>query len=166
MDAKEGAKQGLEWAKDRWADFRAESPYFQGKVGLAAAYALIVLFTIVLAPPRGDKWASAQERIPFGLAFKTALKITNQRNGDLDNVTVIVHGTGIEFDGKKTPGTWTTKPLSLPEKLEVKILTEQLYDKQGGVPPYSLVIDDAVVLDKKDHVIVTLHPKQIGTGGS
>ena len=87
MAGQDAAKKAGLWAKGRWADFRQESPYFQGKVGLAAIYVVIVVLTIFLAPPRGDKWACTEERIPFGLAFKTALIISNLRNGDLDDGT-------------------------------------------------------------------------------
>ena len=157
-----GAKKGRDWAEGRWAEFRAESPYFQAKVGLGVAYAVIVVLTILLAPPRGITWQSSQERIPFGLAFKTAVLLKNLRAGDLDDVTIEIKGEGIEFDGRKVPGAWHTRPMNLPEGREAKILTENLYDDQNVNPPYSLVVDSLKVVSKKKKTIVELHPKQTG----
>ncbi|HEY4220281.1 MAG TPA: hypothetical protein VGO62_03045, partial [Myxococcota bacterium] len=71
MGAKESLQNARDWALDRWADFRAESPYFQAKVGLGAGYVVIVLLTIMLAPPRGAYWTCTQEHLQFGLSSKT-----------------------------------------------------------------------------------------------
>ena len=155
------AKDARAWGLERWLAFRAESPFFQAKVALVAAYVVIVVLTLLIAPPRGGKWTAQQDRLPFGLAFKTALIVTNLRNGDLDDVVVEVSGKGIEFDGKQVPGVWHTKPLSMPEQLKTQILPEQLYDDRGINPPYSLVIDSARVLDRKKKLLVELHPKQV-----
>ena len=154
----ERARQARVWAVDRWGAFRAESPYFQGKVGLVALYLVIVALTIVLVPPAGEPWAIRQERISFGLAFKTALEVSNNDSGDLEDVVLEVRGKGIEFDGKEIPGTWRTKPMLLIEGLPTKILTEQLFDAQGLSPPYSLVVDTVTVIDEDKDVLVVLRP--------
>jgi hypothetical protein len=156
-----------DWAKgqvqSRWQAFRQESPYFQLKVVLGLAYAVVVVLTVILAPPRGEKWAVAQERINFGLSYRTTLKITNMRNGDLDDVVLELRGNGIEFDGKKVPGTWHTKPIAMPEGKELLVNTEQLFDARGENPPYALDVDDARVLDKKKRVVIDFgRPRKVG----
>ena len=147
-----------DWAVDRWGAFRAESPYFQAKVGMVAAYLLVVALTVLLAPPSSAPWDAKQQRIDFGAAFKTVLEITNADNGELEDVVIEVNGTGLEFDGRKVPGQWSTRPMTLIEGLPTKILTEQLYDKNGLNPPYSLVIETVTVRDDDNEVLVTLHP--------
>jgi hypothetical protein len=154
------AGEARTWALERWSAFRAESPYFQAKVGLVAAYVVIVLLTVLLAPPKPEPWVCREERIPFGLSFKTAIEITNVTNGDLDDVTVEVRGNGIEFDGKKVPGVWQTKALDLVEGEKAKVLTEQLFDRNGANPPYSLDVETVTIFDDDKKPIVTLHPQK------
>lgn len=154
----ERARQTRALAVDRWGRFRAESPYFQAKVGLVALYLVVVAVTIALVPPDREPWSVKQERIPFGLAFKTAIEIANFDSGDLNDVVLEVRGMGIEFDGKQTPGTWRTKPMLLIEGLPTKILTEQLFDSKGLSPPYSLVVESVTVVDDDHDVLVVLRP--------
>lgn len=147
---------------ERWGQFRAESPYFQAKVGLVGAYVVVVALTLALAPPDADPWVCREERLSFGLAFKTAVEITNVDNGDLEDVVVEVKGTGIEYDGRRVPGTWRTKPLTLVEGLKTKLLTEQLFDARGVSPPYSLEVDLVTVLDDDNEAVVSLVPDKSG----
>jgi hypothetical protein len=147
------------FTRERWQAFRAESPYFQAKVGLVALYVVVVLFTVLLAPPSAEPWKIEQKRIPFGLAFKTAVEIWNVSNGDIEEAVIEVRGKGIEFDGKEIPGVWRTKPLVLLEDEErpTKIQTEQLFDAKGLSPPYSLVVELVTVFDEDD-VLVRISP--------
>ena len=154
----EHARRARVWTVDRWGAFRAESPYFQGKVGLVALYLVVVSLTILLVPPDGEPWAAKQERISFGLAFKTALEVSNFDSGNLEDVVLEVRGKGIEFDGKEIPGIWRTKPMLLIEGRPTKILTEQLFSDIGLNPPYSLVVDTITVIDDDKDVLVVLHP--------
>ena len=144
--------------RERWQEFRAESPYFQAKVGMVALYVVVVLLTVLLAPPSAAPWKIEQKRIPFGLAFKTAIEITNVSNGDLEDAVVEVRGKGIEFDGREIPGTWRTKPLVIVEGLPTKIQTEQLLDDKGLSPPYSLVVDLVTVFDDDKDVLIRATP--------
>lgn len=153
-----GAGKAKELAGDRWAAFRRESPFFQARVGLIAGYVVVVILTILVAPPSAEPWKIEQKRIPFGLAFKTAIEITNVNNGDIEEAIVEVRGKGIEFDGREIPGTWRTKPLALIEGLPTKVLTEQLVDAKGVPPPYSLVVDTVVVYDDDNDVLVQRSP--------
>ena len=151
-----------EWARDRWGAFRKESPYFQARVLLVLAYLVIVVATLVLAPPEGEHWRATAERLGFGLSFKTAIRLTNVDNGDLDRVVVEVRGQGVEFDGRKVPGVWRTKPLDLPEEADVKILTEQLFDAKGTSPPYALTVATVAVIDEDGDVLFSAAPRQVG----
>lgn len=160
--ARQGADDARVWLLDRWSRFRAESPYFQGKVGLVAAYVVVVVLTLVLAPPEAAPWICREERLSFGLAFKTAIEITNVDNGDIEDAVVEVKGVGIEYDGRKVPGTWRTKPLTLVEGLKTKVLTEQLFDARGVSPPYSLDVELVTIRDEDNAVIVTLQPDKSG----
>ncbi len=146
------------FTRERWQAFRAESPYFQAKVGMVALYVVVVLATILLAPPSAEPWKIEQKRIPFGLAFKTAIEITNVSNGDIEDGTVEVTGKGIEFDGREIPGTWRTKPMLILEGLPTKIQTEQLLDAKGLSPPYSLVVDSVTVFDDDKDVLIRVNP--------
>lgn len=150
-----------EWARDRWGAFRKESPYFQARVWLIVGYLVIVVATVFLAPPEGVHWLAKAERLGFGLSFKTAIGVTNVDNGDLEGVVIEVRGEGVEFDGKKVPGVWRTKPINLPEEVEVKILTEHLFDAKGLSPPYALSVSTISVIDGKD-VLMTIAPRQLG----
>jgi hypothetical protein len=146
------------FTRERWQAFRAESPYFQAKVGMVALYVVVVLATVLLAPPSAEPWKIEQKRIPFGLAFKTAVEVTNVSNGDLEDVVIEVKGRGIEFDGREIPGTWRTKPLLLLEALPTKVQTEQLFDGKGLSPPYSLVVDTVTVFDDDNDVLIRANP--------
>jgi hypothetical protein len=155
------AKKSQEWAKGRWGDFRQESPYFQAKVWLVVGYVGVVILTLLIAPPEGDHWVVKQERINFGLTFKTAVAITNVDNGDVEDAVVEVRGKGIEFDGKEIPGTWSTKKITLVEDTTTKVFSEQLSDKNGGIPPYTLQVDYVRILDDDGDVLFEVAPSTI-----
>jgi hypothetical protein len=150
------------WLLDRWADFRAESPYFQAKVGLVAGYLVIVVLTLVLAPPSGPSWSIQEERLSFGLSFKTAVQITNFDNGTLKNVVVEVRGVGIEYDGRQVPGVWRTKPLTLKEGVRTAVLTEHLFDERGVSPPMSLNVHLVTIYDDDNDKILERTPTPSG----
>ncbi|OGQ24015.1 MAG: hypothetical protein A2138_25310 [Deltaproteobacteria bacterium RBG_16_71_12] len=153
--------QSGEWARDRWSAFRKESPYFQARIWLILGYLVIVVATLILAPPEGEHWQAKALRLGFGMSFKTAISLTNIDNGDLEGVVVEVRGEGVEFDGKKVPGVWRSKPLNLPEEAEVRILPEQLFDAKGVSPPYALSVATISIIDDDD-VLVTIAPRQVG----
>lgn len=146
------AEQGKNALLDRWRAFREESPYFQAKVGLVAAWAVIALLTILIAPPAPLDFIVEQKMINFGLAEKTTLIIFNQDGGDIDSGVVAVRGTQTDFDGKKTPGAWKTKPIALPQGLKTTLSTESFFDDKGVSPGYQLQIDHVVIFDDDDEV--------------
>jgi hypothetical protein len=148
--AKKGVAQGAELARTRWQAFREESPYFQAKVGLVAAWIAVSIATVVLAPPEPVPFIVEQKAISFGLATKTTLIIFNQDGGDLEEAVVEVSGVTIDFDGKQTRGRWTTKPIALPEGLKTTLATESLFDGTNHNPGYQLDIDTVRILDDGD----------------
>lgn len=144
------ANQGKEALLDRWRAFREESPYFQAKFGLVAAWLLIAVLTILIAPPAPIDFIVEQKMINFGLAEKTTLIIFNQAGGDIDTGVVEVKGTQTDFDGKKAAGTWKTKPIPIPQGLKTTLSTESLFDDKGINPGYQLQIDHVVIYDDGD----------------
>lgn len=136
----------------RWRQFRTESPYFQAKVGLTALYIAVVVLTVIVAPPAVAPWVCREERIDFGLSFKTAIEITNVSNGELDDIVVEVHGKAVEYNGAKVPGQWSSKPVSLPEGERVRLLAERLTDAQGVVAPGALETERVVLKHKGDKI--------------
>lgn len=150
-----------EWARDRWGAFRKESPYFQARVWLIVGYVAIVVATVWLAPPEGEHWRVKAERLGFGLSFKTVIAVTNVDNGEIDDAVVEVRGEGVEFDGRKVPGVWRTKPLRLPEEVEVTVVTEHLFDAKGVPPPYALSVTSVSIIDDGD-VLATIAPRTQG----
>ncbi len=150
--ALETAQQGKALLLDRWRGFREESPYFQAKVGLVAAWVVVSLLTLLLVPPTRATFVVEQKMINFGLAEKTTLIIANQKGGDLTRGVVEVTGTMIDFDGKKTPGRWATKVIAIPQGLKTTLATESFFDAKGGCPGYQLEIEQVVIKDDGDEV--------------
>ena len=137
------------WSAERWRTFRAESPYFQGRVALVAAYVVVVVLTVLLVPPRSDPWRVRQVRFDWGLSFKTAVEVTNVREGNVGDVVIEVHGDSVEFDGQKRSGTWRSKPTPLVEGKPLRVTCDDLTDESGGHPEAPLLVDDVRIFD--DH---------------
>lgn len=150
--AKVGVQRGTEFTRTRWQAFREESPYFQAKVGLIAAWIVIAVATVMIAPPSPVPFIVEQKAINFGLSTKTTLIVFNQAAGDIDTGVVEIQGTTSEFDGKQTRGSWSTKPIAIPEGLKTTLSTETFFDARGGNPAYQLEIDHVRILDDGDVV--------------
>lgn len=148
--AKEGLQQGAELARTRWQAFREESPYFQAKVALVAAWIGVSIATLLLAPPEPVPFIVEQKAINFGLATRTTLIIFNQDGGDLDEAVVEVNGVTVDFDGKQIRGRWATKPIALPEGLKTTLATESFFDGSNHTPGKQLDIDTVRILDDGD----------------
>lgn len=146
------ANQGKQALRERWQAFREESPYFQAKVGLVAAWVVIAVLTILIAPPSPIDFIVEQKTISFGLAEKTTLIIFNQDGGDLDSAVVVVNGVQTDFDGKKASGSWKTKPIAVPQGLKTTLSTESFFDDKGANPGYQLQITRVVIDDDGDIV--------------
>lgn len=148
--ALEKANQGKDALLDRWRSFREESPYFQAKFGLVAAWLAIAVLTILIAPPAPIDFIVEQKMINFGLAEKTTLIIFNQAGGDIDTGVVVVKGTMTDFDGKKAAGSWKTKTIPIPQGLKTTLSTESFFDDKNINPGYQLQIDRVIILDDGD----------------
>lgn len=146
------SKQGKDALLDRWRAFREESPYFQAKVGLVAAWLVVAILTVLIAPPPPVEFIVEQKMINFGLAEKTTLIIFNQAGGDIDSGVVVVKGTQTDFDGKKAVGSWKTKTIPIPQGLKTTLSTESFVDEKGINPGYQLQIDTVVIYDDGDEV--------------
>lgn len=157
--ARDTAGKGLAFLKERWQDFREESPYFQAKVGLVAAWIVVSVLTIAIAPPPTVPFIIQQHKVNFGLSVKTAIEIQNQDGGDIVEAIVEVRGTLTEFDGKKIPGVWRTKPITIAEGLKTTLSTESLYDQKGLHPSYQLDVQTLTIYDGDD-VVFSGHPTE------
>jgi hypothetical protein len=158
MAVKDMATTALTRSKDftqsRWQAFREESPYFQAKVAMVAAWLAISVATVILAPPSPIPFIVEQKAINFGLSTKTTLIILNQDGGDLDAAVVEVSGVTTDFDGKASRGVWASKPIALPEGLKTTLSTESFFDQKGLNPGYQLRVDNVRILDDGDEVYV------------
>jgi len=146
------AKAGTAVA-DRWREFREASPYFQAKVGLVAAWVVVGVVTVVVVPPPTTPFVVEQQVSSFGLSTRTTLIVFNADGGDLVNATVEVKSTVTEFDGKKTPGTFVTRPIVIAEGLKTTLSTEAFLNSKGERPGYQIHIDHVVIRDD-DHDVV------------
>ena len=160
--AKQGLARGTELARERAQAFREESPYFQAKVALVAAWLAISVATLIIAPPERAPFVVEQKAINFGLATRTTLIVFNQDGGDLDEAVVEVSGVTVDFDGTQTRGTWATNAIALPEGKKTTLATESLFDGKGVNPGYQLDVDSVRVLDDGDEVFVGPPQKPVG----
>jgi hypothetical protein len=150
--AKKGLAQGTELARTRTQAFREESPYFQAKVALVAAWLAISVATLVVAPPELAPFIVEQKAINFGLANKTTLIVFNQDGAELEQAVVEVSGVTVDFDGRRTRGTWATRPIALPRGLKTTLATESFFDGKGISPGYQLDINQVRILDRGDAI--------------
>jgi len=148
--AARAATKGKDALLARWQAFREESPYFQAKVGLVAAWAVVAILTVFIAPPSPIPFVIEQKSMSFGLSAKTTLTIFNQNAGNLEDATVEITGATIDFDDKELPGSWRTKKMVIPEGLKTTLSTESFFDKSGISPGHNLRIVNVRVLDDDD----------------
>jgi hypothetical protein len=154
-------KAGALMLSDRIPELREESPYFQAKVAVWAAWLVVSVLTLWLAPPAPVPFIVEARAVSFGLSDKTNVIILNNAGGDLVNARVEVQGAVVEFDGKTKPGTWTTKPIAIPEGRKVTLSTEWFFDDKGRNPGYQLKAETVTITDAKGKVRHTGPPTQI-----
>jgi hypothetical protein len=153
VDVRSGVAKAGTAVADRWREFREESPYFQAKVALVAAWLVVSVVTVVAVPPPTIPFVVEQQASSFGLSTKTTLIVFNADGGDLVNATVEVSGTVTEFDGKKTPGTFVTRPIVIAEGLKTTLSTEAFLNSKGEHPGYQIHIDHVVIRDEDQDVV-------------
>lgn len=136
----------------KWRDFREESPYFQAKFALVGAWVVVSLFTVAIVPPPTIPFVVEQQVFSFGLSQKTALLIFNADGGDLDAAVVEITGTVTDYAGRKTSGTWRTKPVIIAEGLKTTLSTESFSNDKGENPAYEINVENVRILDDGDEV--------------
>jgi hypothetical protein len=124
----------LQWSKQRWRDFREESPYFQAKVALVVGYLLIVVATIVVAPPEPIEWVVRSRNVDTGLGTRTALLVINQDAGDQRRVRLEVIGAAVNADGQRRAGVWRSEPFDLAEGEQLQLQPEDVFDSDHRPP--------------------------------
>lgn len=148
----------FEWMQDRWEDFRARSGFYQARVLLVVAYAVIVVGTLILAPPPTPSFAVAVESVDFGLSTRTRIKIQNLDLGDLENAVLEVHGVVTEFDGSTTRGVWKHTIKRFPELTDYDVQPEQLVDKRNRPAGYNLAVERVRLLKESGGVLFDWRP--------
>lgn len=123
--------------EEAWAEFRAESGYFQVRVLIVAVYAVIVVFTVIIVPRPPVTYEIAVQQVSFGLGQRTIVDIKNLRLGDVEPARVVVDGVGKDFDGRPRTGSYEMKISILPEGQKLSVHTDKLKDQaQRAAPPH------------------------------
>lgn len=138
------------FARERWRDFRENSVYFQLKAGLVVGYAVIVVATLVLAPPAAPSYKLRVETLEWGLGQRTMLELQNLKLGTLSGHIIEVQGTVVEFDGKAKSGTWRAPLRRLSEGDSEKLSPEKLLSAKNVPAGDNLTITRVRVYPKDD----------------
>ncbi len=147
-------------ARDRWQDLRDRSGFYQARVALLALYIVVVVLTVIIAPPRAADFELTWDKVPFGLAEVSFVEIANNDLGSKEDLQVEVRGTATEFDGRKTEGKWSGPLASLPEGERTRVKPQDLKDKRGYRAPNEIDIQYVVVRDKDGDIVLKGTPKR------
>lgn len=138
---------------EAWEDFRAESGYFQVKVAMVAAYAVVVIFTILLVPKPPERYDVLVQQVSFGLGHRTIIDIKNLRLGDVEPARIVVTGVGQDYDGRPREGPFEMQISILPEGEKFSVHTDKLKDALKRAAPAKLDVKRVQVYDGDDLVI-------------
>ena len=155
---REWAEKAWAWIQDKWADFRETPIYFQAKVALFVGYGVIVVGTVVLAPPSPPACSIEVGAMEWGAGTRAFIDITNSNLGDLENAMLFVEGSVRDIDGSQKSGRWKTIFKTFPEKERKKIWPEQLTDKDKR-PASSTLQVTRVTLESEDGDLLFLYEK-------
>lgn len=133
-----------------WVDFRRNTIYLQLKVGLGAVYAVVVLLTLVLAPPAAVTFRASTGSLAWGMGKRTYLELENRDEGTLENVIVEVQGAMVTYDGTQKQGTWTVELPQLAEGEKVRFWPEQMRAPDASPVGDNLQIDRIRIVDAED----------------
>jgi hypothetical protein len=147
VDVKAKGALAKAWIAARWADFRAESRFYQAKAAMVAAYVAIVVLTFVLAPPSAVPWEVKVGKIPFGIAFKSFIELKDVNAGHHEDLLMEVTGAYSDFDGAQKRGTWKKKLASIDEGQKLQLWPEDFKDLNGRSPANTLVVEEMRLLD-------------------
>ena len=139
--------------KARWSDLRARSVFYQARVALLAVYALVVITTLIVAPPLVEDFEMSWDQVSFGASSVTYVDFQNNDLGTLKDVTVEVRGEGVEFDGRRKKNVWTGVIRKLPEGDRTQIKPEMLKDSAGYRAPNHIDVTFVSLKSKSGKVI-------------
>lgn len=160
MAAKEKLQDLLEWAQDRWVDFRARSGFFQARVALVVAYVLIVGATVLIFPPPAPPLDVKVQRVEFGVTHRTKVLVRNLNLGTVDKAEVVIHGAATDIDGRSRPGVWRTKKdRYLDQREELTLEGKDLKDERGRAAPAGFTVDRLEVWEDGD-LLATWQPER------
>ncbi|MFZ9889079.1 MAG: hypothetical protein ACO3JL_16400, partial [Myxococcota bacterium] len=150
------ADKGKGATQEMWVDFRRNTVYLQLKVGLVAAYVVVVLLTVLLAPPSPTTFRANTGSLAWGVGKRTYLELENHDEGDIENAVVEVHGTVVSFDGTQKQGPWTVALPQLDEGEKIRFWPEQMRAADATPAGNNLQIDRIRILDADDPTDVLL----------
>lgn len=141
-----------EWVQDRWGEFRARSGFYQARVAVVLAYLVIVVATVLFAPPSPPTYDVKVGEVPWGFSQRTYIDVTNLSLGDVEDAVVEVHGVVVEFDGKESRGPWKQAVKRLEEGQQVRVWPEGLFDAKKRPAGNNLKVS-RVILRAGDDVL-------------
>lgn len=155
-----------EMAREQWESFRENSIYFQLKAYLVLGYVVIVVATLVLAPPADPDYKIEVGTIPFGATERTYLDIHNYKLGTLNNVVLEVEGEVTEFDGKTKRGPWKRKLRRIAQGDYVKVWPDTLLDREHKPAGNNLRVDRVIVYEEDDPEDLLINGRPVVKGAA
>lgn len=145
----------------RWEDLRERSVFYQARLAIIVLYALVVLLTVIIAPPRVDDVEFKWGKVAFGASYKSYIEITNNDLGNIRDVVVEISGSGLEFDGKRKNQVWATTVRTLSEGKTTRLEHTAFKDAKERKYPAPADIDVTYVTlkDADGDVIAGAKPK-------
>lgn len=134
----------------RWEDLRERSVFYQARLGIIVLYAVVVLMTVIIAPPRVDDVEFRWGKVAFGASYKSYVEITNNDLGNIRDVVVEVSGSGLEFDGKRKNQVWATTVRTLAEGKATRLEHNVFKDAKERKYPAPADIDVTYVTLKNE----------------
>ncbi len=137
--------KGKEFVVDKWAEFRAQSGFFQLKVALVGfnVLALVLTYLVFWPPARDFRVQVKQAEVIF--STKVVVEVTNLQDDTVRDLQVRI--AGVET-GDDQVDTWTYKVRELPPQKTERIEQKLFVNKAGRVPPTKLdVLEVKLLLD-------------------
>lgn len=134
-------------------DFREQSVYFKSKAAVVVGYVGVVVVSILVVPPAGEKNPlDARVKvgfIDFASKEKTYVMVHNDSSKNWDSATITAVGVMVPSQGRNAgqpvAGTWTIKDRW--RRGEKKELFLEKFKDSNGVPPEADAKVEQVTVD-------------------
>jgi hypothetical protein len=128
-------------------DFKEQSRFFKARAGIVAGYVFMVVFSILVIPPGGEKnpldAKVKVDSISFGSRGKTFVEVTNEGRAMWETVKVSITGSCVR-NGTPITGTWSTSD-RIRRGESKTFFGEQFKDAQGFKPEIDVVVDSVTL---------------------